>query len=382
MAPPTDPDAARRGRRVYWLGFVLVLVVLVVAGWTARMFGYFGQPLAWRFTARWAALVAAVLVLLALVLTHWAVRLSPGTPERPSAAELAGLGDAGRAARIRDFRRSGVKGLVMGADGRASTSLVQVTLWTVALGYALLMLLLLGRSPNCPVAAPHGGSCPGTPMTGRPFVEALGPDFRWEYLLLLGWPVAVAVATRRQVLRALDGIDRDTGAARDPALPAAGSPEAIGADPRAQVKTPPTGTGAIGVLAGLRDVVGDDRGRGALLDAQYFAFTLVAVGYFVLQVTAHPGDGLPRVPAALLVLMGISGAAYLSGKVLDPVGNRGERGRPPPAMPEPSGAAAPAPAADVTELTVAIPLASPEETAVIRVPPPRPGDDPTRPIKR
>src|SRR6266545_2560827 len=284
MAPPTDPDAARRGRRVYWLGFVLVLVVLVVAGWTARMFGYFGQPLAWRFTARWAALVAAVLVLLALVLTHWAVRLSPGTPERPSAAELAGLGDAGRAARIRDFRRSGVKGLVMGADGRASTSLVQVTLWTVALGYALLMLLLLGRSPNCPVAAPHGGSCPGTPMTGRPFVEALGPDFRWEYL--------------------------------------------------------------------------------------------------VLQVTAHPGDGLPRVPAALLVLMGISGAAYLSGKVLDPVGNRGERGRPPPAMPEPSGAAAPAPAADVTELTVAIPLASPEETAVIRVPPPRPGDDPTRPIKR
>src|SRR6266545_3793168 len=170
MAPPTDPDAARRGRRVYWLGFVLVLVVLVVAGWTARMFGYFGQPLAWRFTARWAALVAAVLVLLALVLTHWAVRLSPGTPERPSAAELAGLGDAGRAARIRDFRRSGVKGLVMGADGRASTSLVQVTLWTVALGYALLMLLLLGRSPNCPVAAPRGGRCCGrwTASTGTP----------------------------------------------------------------------------------------------------------------------------------------------------------------------------------------------------------------------
>ena len=330
-------DRRRRTRRRFLLVGVLGVAVLLTAWWTVSVFATGGWALssgqlAWRFTARWSALIAAALVVLVVVSVHWAMRLSTGTPEKPTAAELATLPDADRAMRIREFRRSGLKGLVVGADGRASTSQVQVAVWTVVLVFGLLLLLLVDRTPNCPqaLANPHLGSCPANTLTGVSFADLLGRHFPWEYLLLLGWPIALAVAAKQQVLKALSEIDAATGADVDPAQPKAGSPDAVGADPRGEVKTPATDTDAIGVLAGLRDVVADDHGRGALLDAQYFVFTLVTTGYFILQVVTHPAAGLPQIPAALLVLMGISGGGYLSGKVLDPVGAKSERGVPPP----------------------------------------------------
>ncbi len=132
------------------------MVALLATWWTVSVFSPGGwlllsRELAWRFTPRWAALVAASTVALALLCGHWASRLSRDTPEKPTADELAGLDKATRARRIREFRRSGLKGFVMGADGRASTSLAQVAIWSVALPFALVFLLLLvGRSPNCP----------------------------------------------------------------------------------------------------------------------------------------------------------------------------------------------------------------------------------------
>jgi hypothetical protein len=347
-------DVRRRGLRAYWLGFVLVAVAVLVGWWTVRVFGGFGAPLAWRFTARWAALWAAAIVVLALVCTHWAIRLSPGTPERPGTAELAALSPADRVRRIRDFRRSGLKGLVVGVDGRASTSQVAVVIWTVALAFGLLMLLFAGRTPNCPEAGAHFGSCPADPMGGAGFADALGRDFRWEYLLLLGWPVALAVAARQQVVGALRKID--------------------------EVKPPVAGADGIGVLAGLRDVVSDDRGRGALLDAQYFAFTLITVGYFGLELVAHPARGLPAFPPALLVIMAISGAGYLSGKVLDPIGERDDR---PAEPPEPAARALPAVTDDTLrddKTTVINDALRDDKTTVINMPPRR--DEPTIQINR
>ena len=369
-------DPRRRGRRRVRLVLVLVVALLILLGWTVSVLGVagwygFGDVLAFRFTARWAALVALAIVVLALVCTHWAIRLSPGTPERPTAAALATMEPAERARRIVEFRRSGLKGLVVGADGRASTSQVQVVIWSVALAFGLLLLLLVGRTPNCPWAAAgaHRGSCPANPMAGVSFGDLLGSGFRWEYLVLLGWPVALAVAAKQQVLKALSQIDAKTGAAEDPAVPKAGSPEAVGTEPSAQVKTPAASPDSVGVLPGLREVVSDDHGRGALLDAQYFAFTLLTTGYFVLELTTHPAHGLPQIPAALLVLMGISGGGYLSGKVIDPVGAKSERGVPPPPA-TPATTAAPS-ESDVAAVAVMSPPrpAHQEETVVIRVPP-------------
>jgi hypothetical protein len=376
-------------RRFALVGLLAVAGVLVV-WWTVSVFMTGGWmllsgQLAWRFTPRWAALVAAGAIVLAAVCVHWAVRLGTGMTERPTRAELVALPPAERARQIREFRRSGLKGLVMGADGRASTSQAQVVIFSVTLLFALLLLLLVGRTPNCPVAGAHFGSCPRSALAGVSFADLLGRHFPWEYLLLLGWPVALAVAAKQQVLKALAQIDAQTGADADPDAPKAGSPDAVGTDPRAQVKTPATDAGAIGILAGLRDVVADDHGRGALLDAQYFAFTLVTVGYVILEVTTHPVAGLPEIPPALLVLMGISGGGYLSGKVLDPVGAKSERSVPPPPATPGTTEAPPAalppepPAALPPEPTVLLPTRDPGAAGqpVPRVPGPTGAQDPT-----
>jgi hypothetical protein len=329
----------RRTRRKIALFLVVAGIVLITAWWAGSVFStsgwvFLSRQLAWRFTPRWAAVTAALIVALAMLCTHWACRLSRDTPEKPTPEELAALDEPGRARRIREFRRSGLKGLVVGGDGRASTSLVQVAIWSVALVFALLFLLvLIGRSPNCPAAAEnasHFGSCPANTMAGISFADLLGRNFRWEYLFLLGWPVALAVFAKQQVFKALDEIDAETGAATDASMPKAGSAEAVGTDPKSEVKSPPTELDSIGVLAGLRDVVADDQGRGALLDSQYFTFTLLTAVYFFLQVIAHPKSGLPEIPAALLVLMGVSSGGYLSNKLIDPVDAKGERAVPPP----------------------------------------------------
>src|SRR5438270_3595771 len=123
-------DPRRRGRRRMRLVLVLAVALLILVGWTVSVLGMagwygFGDVLAFRFTARWAALVALAIVLLALVCTHWAIRLSPGTPERPTRADLAAMAPADRARRVVEVRRAGLKGRVVGAGGRASTSQVQ-----------------------------------------------------------------------------------------------------------------------------------------------------------------------------------------------------------------------------------------------------------------
>src|SRR4029077_8393930 len=84
------------------------------------------------------------------------------------------------------FRRRGMKAAVMGQDGRASTSKTQVALWTGAVVWALVDLLLLARA------------YPG----GNLFANAVTTNWRPEYLVLLGLPVAAATAAKAAVASA------------------------------------------------------------------------------------------------------------------------------------------------------------------------------------
>jgi hypothetical protein len=318
-------------RWLHWalLGTIGGVVLGGIAVWTLYVF-WGAHRLLFVFTARWSALVALAIPTLGVLAVQLALRLRPGAPARPSASWLdrpaSVVSKREKAAKVLAFRRDGLKGVVVGGDGRTSTSKVQVALWTYALLFGLLMLLLVGRSPNCP--ATHGkqpgqhslGSCPTASHAA--FTDALGTSFRWEYLLLLGLPITAAVAAKQQVLNALDQLGGTAGQAGQAV---AGSPQAAGT-PGLEVKSPPTSADAIGVTAGLRDIVADDRGQGALLDAQYFAFTLLGIAYFAVQLTTHPTAGLPAIPAGLLVLMGLSGAGYLSNKAIDPLGDRASRG--------------------------------------------------------
>jgi hypothetical protein len=51
-------------------------------------------------------------------------------------------------------------------------------------------------------------------------------------------------------------------------------------------------------------------------DFQYFAFTLLALGFFVVAFVDSPTNGLPAIPGTLLVLSGVSLATYVGKKAL------------------------------------------------------------------
>ena len=137
----------RKGRRRWAALGILAAGALVAAGWTVAVFAG-GHRLGWVFTARWSALTAVLLIAVPAAVLHLLIRSTPDAAELPAGADLASPEVA--SAKILDYRRAGLKGLVVGADGRASTSQLQAVLWFAALLFGLIFLLLLGRSPNCP----------------------------------------------------------------------------------------------------------------------------------------------------------------------------------------------------------------------------------------
>jgi hypothetical protein len=190
------------------------------------------------------------------------------------------------------FRRRGVKAAVMGQDGRASTSKTQVALWTGAVVWALVDLLLLARSN------------PG----GNLFANAVTTNWRPEYLVLLGLPVAAATTAKAVVASANSG--RGPVPSRDKA------PQQVRQAGRVYVR-PPLSKDAKGILNAVAELLTGDDGAVAWADLQYVVFTLITLTYFMVQFLARPADGLPPVPAALLTLMGVSASTYTANKVVN-----------------------------------------------------------------
>jgi hypothetical protein len=193
------------------------------------------------------------------------------------------------------FRRRGIKGAVMGQDGRASTSKTQVALWTGAVVWALAYLLLLARST------------PGATL----FSSAVSTSWRPEYLVLLGLPVAAAATAKAVVSGSNNG--------RGPVD--SSHPDAQPGQPgRVYVRDPVPAT-VRGFAAGVAELMTADDNTVAWSDLQYTAFTLVTLVYFAAEVIAQPASGLPPVPAALLTLMGVSASGYTAKKIVDAQGS-------------------------------------------------------------
>ncbi|MFB9239403.1 IPT/TIG domain-containing protein [Plantactinospora siamensis] len=272
------------------------------------------------FTPAWSALFAGwVLLALTLVLDRLVRRQDPEPAERtarvaaqraeaarthaaelarraraadrdPVAADIVAAGRvaisaaAEHTAAVVKVRRAGLKSLVVGADGRASTSKLQAALWTYAVLFVLVYMVVLGRTPLAPTS---GG------RYGDAFAAFLAAGFRPEYVALLGLPVAGAVAAQ--------GIT--TGKVVSQQL----------------LKAPPTARP--GVARGLAETVSNDAGETDLLDLQYFGFNAIALLYFFVSFATtsavDPGRGLPTIPATLLALSGVSTTAYLVKKQLE-----------------------------------------------------------------
>jgi hypothetical protein len=165
-----------------------------------------------------------------------------------------------------------LRGLFIGADNRWSTSKLQAGLWTYAVLFGLLSLLLADALGN------HQG-----------FAAQLKLGLQDQYLILLGGPFAAAVLAKYiTTSQVSDG----------------------------SVAKPPAPTSTIAPNQAIGEVVGNDAGGGDLGDAQYFAFNLVALAYFYGEFCWHLQRGFPNLPDLLVGLTGLSASTYVAKKAL------------------------------------------------------------------
>jgi hypothetical protein len=248
-------------------------------------------------TKWWATIFATVVLVLMTLVIDWMAKQTAKTGAetgQPEAAPPQGAAGEGAAPDIPRERRAGVKSLIMGTDGRASTSKAQAVLWTYAVLFVLVYLLFVGHTiskpTDCgPKSTGHKHVCQGAPASlSKAFSNVVDQPLKAEYFALLGIPYAAAVAAKALTTTKVANGDLFKSA------PSSG-----------------------GVSQGLVEIVGNDRGEIDSLDFQYAIFNLFAVIYFFAEFFTHPAQGLPTIPETLLVLSGVSGTAYATKKALE-----------------------------------------------------------------
>ncbi len=270
-----QPPDSEKVAGLWWLAAIVAVAAAVALTVVVALGTHFttGQRAAAAGTA--LLVVGALAIVAHIILMGYQARLSAaGQPTLPR-------------------RRRGLKAAVMGQDNRASTSKTQVVLWTAAVVWALIDLLLLARA--------HPG--------GSLFTSAVTTNWRPEYLVLLGLPVAAAATAKAAVAGANSG--------QGPATSDPSSKKKIAGrlnvqcvyvrDPAPDVK---------GFRAGVAELFTGDDNSVDWGDLQYVVFTLVTLAYFAIQFLAQPANGLPPVPAALLTLVGVSATGYAANKVV------------------------------------------------------------------
>jgi hypothetical protein len=162
---------------------------------------------------------------------------------------------------------AGIARLIVGEDDRGSTSKAQALLWTFAVAFALLSLLL--RDPS----------------------KISDQGISTDYLYLLGFPAATLVASKGITLHKTQ----------------AGTVAKAG-------RSAPTLW--LKVRSVLADLFVDDSGDPSLHDTQIILFNLLAVAWYVVTFLQTPTNPFPDLPDTLLVLSGVASATYVGGKLV------------------------------------------------------------------
>jgi hypothetical protein len=280
------PDSSRVA--VGW--WLLAIVAVAVAAWLSVVVARETHfTTGHRAAAAWTALlvVTALAIVAQVILLSYQAQLLSAAGDAPDQPTLA-------------FRRRGLKAAVIGQDGRASTSKTQVVLWTGALVWALVDLLLLAR-------AYPGGSL---------FINAVKTNWHPEYLVLLGLPVAAATTAKAVVGGANSGQGPATSDPSSMVKIARMVKIASGPSGNRVYVRDPISPGVWGFLKGVAELFTGDDDAVAWADLQYVVFTLITLVYFASQFLAQPSAGLPQVPAALLTLMGVSATGYAANKIV------------------------------------------------------------------
>lgn len=279
--PPDSEEVTADGQKVtglWWLAAIVAVAAAAALTAVVARGTHFttGQRAA---AAGTALLVVVALAIVAQIILTW-YQAQPSVAGQPTLPR----------------RRQGLKAAVMGQDNRASTSKTQVVLWTAAVVWALIDLLLLARA--------HPG--------GSLFTSAVTTNWRPEYLVLLGLPVAAAAAAKA----AVGGANSGQGPATSDSSSPSSKKKVAGRLKVQRVYVRDPAPDVKGFRAGLAELFTGDDNSVDWGDLQYVVFTLVTLTYFAIQFLAQSANGLPPVPAALLTLMGVSATGYAANKVV------------------------------------------------------------------
>ena len=160
------------------------------------------------------------------------------------------------------------QGILIGTDGRVSTSKTVAAIWTLIVVAGLIGLVyadLVGH-PEALHATNDSG------VVG-------------QYALLFGGPLGAAIAAKGIVTKQVN----DNPSAKSTAS-----------------------------STGISDLLLDDAGNTDLGDFQYVVFNLVAMIFVIGNLLVHPSLGLPRLPDVLLGLTSVSAVGYVSKKAVTP----------------------------------------------------------------
>jgi hypothetical protein len=240
-----------------------------------------GVPVAWglikwhnKYSIVAALITLAVFWMLVLVLLEWAGR-KDGNPNRS---------------------KYGFIDVVIGADGRVSTSQTVAYVWTFVFASALVI------------------------MTSMVVFGYLTPDqafqtgSNWDaYLLLLGGPFASAIIAKGIVsYQTQQDPDSKSGTT-------------------AASSTANTMTTTVAGQPSVTDIVSGDSGAPSLVDTQYSIFSLIAILYFAglfisnldqYAVGKTNLEWLPQIPSALIGLTSLAALTYVGNKAVQTQGLR------------------------------------------------------------
>ena len=195
-------------------------------------------------------------------------------------------------------KKSFLATVIVGQDGRTSTSKTFILLWTLLVGWALISLLIAGEFAD-PEACAKGMRAMAITTCEAEHNEVGVLQLGWmnflhagllgSYLVLLGIPAAAGVTAKGIVeSRNQNGTITKTQATK--------AEEKLG--PRvAQIFSADDGTTDIG-------------------DFQYLVFNIITAAYFVVNFVKPEAHGLPSIPDTLLGLTGVSAALYVGKKAV------------------------------------------------------------------
>lgn len=186
--------------------------------------------------------------------------------------------------------------VILGQDGRTSTSKAFILLWTLLVGWALVSLLIAGE-----LVALH--AC----VSARKPLEACKSGHDQVALLQLGWKHFLSTGVAGSYLVLL-GIPAAAGVA------AKGITQSKTSGNEAH-KTGPGETES-GFVTRVAEIFSADDGTTDIGDFQYTIFNLITAVYFVANFVKPNGNGLPLIPDTLLGLTSVSAALYVGKKAV------------------------------------------------------------------